>query len=83
MAYVAIIRKEPGSDYGIDFPDLPGCVTAGKTLAEARRFAAEALTLHLDGLAAGGLPIPPQRPVETIRAEPEYRTGRLILIDAV
>jgi predicted RNase H-like HicB family nuclease len=31
-AYIALIRKEPDSDFGVDFPDFPGCVTAGRTL---------------------------------------------------
>ena len=38
-SYVALIRKDPASDYGVDFPDFPGCVTAGRTLEEARRMA--------------------------------------------
>ena len=34
--YIALIHKEPNSDYGVSFPDLPGCVTAGTTIDEAR-----------------------------------------------
>ena len=34
--YIALIHKEDASDYGVSFPDLPGCVTAGATLDEAR-----------------------------------------------
>ena len=41
--YIALIRKDPDSDYGVDFPDFPGCVTAGSTLDEARSMADEAL----------------------------------------
>lgn len=33
-AYIVLLRKESGRGYGVDFPDLPGCVTAGKTLNE-------------------------------------------------
>ena len=29
MFYIALIHKEPGSAYGVSFPDLPGCVSAG------------------------------------------------------
>ena len=29
--YIALIHKEPGSDYGVSFPDLPGVISAGKT----------------------------------------------------
>ena len=35
MRFVALIRKEDGSDYGVEFPDFPGCVTAGSDLDEA------------------------------------------------
>ena len=44
-AYIALLRKQPDSDFGVDFPDFPGCVTAGETLEEARVMAAEALAL--------------------------------------
>ena len=50
--YIALIRKEAGSDFGVSFPDLPGCATAGKDLDEALAFAREALALHLKGLAS-------------------------------
>ena len=50
-ALIALIRKDAASDYGVGFPDFPGCVTAGRTLDEARRMAAEALELHVDLVA--------------------------------
>jgi HicB_like antitoxin of bacterial toxin-antitoxin system len=34
--YIAVVHKEPASDYGVSFPDFPGCVTAGKTIDEAK-----------------------------------------------
>lgn len=57
-AYIALIRKAPDSDFSVDFPDFPGCATAGKTLDEAVSFAKEALALHLEGFEAEGLKIP-------------------------
>ena len=48
--YIALLREEPTSDYGVDFPDLPGCLAAGRTLEEARRMAAEALEFHVAGI---------------------------------
>ena len=48
--YIAPPRKEPTSDYGVDFPDFPGCVAAGRTLEETRRMAAEALEFHVAGI---------------------------------
>ena len=36
--YIALIHKDDGSDYGVSFPDLPGGVTAGRDLDDARRW---------------------------------------------
>jgi predicted RNase H-like HicB family nuclease len=49
-AYFGVIHKEIDSDYGISFPDLPGCVSAGSTLDELDAMAREALRLHLEGM---------------------------------
>jgi predicted RNase H-like HicB family nuclease len=50
--YIALVHKTPDSDYGVSFPDLPGCVTAGVDLEDARRMAGEVLALHLAGYGA-------------------------------
>ena len=57
--YIALVEKDVTSDYGVFFPDLPGCVTAGSTFEEAREMACEALALHLEGMAAHREYIPP------------------------
>lgn len=57
-AYVALLCKEADSDFGVEFPDFPGCITAGTTLEDARRMAAEALLLHVEGMMEDGDPIP-------------------------
>ena len=41
MDYIAYLHKDRDSDFGVSFPDFPGCVTAGKTLDEAHRVQAE------------------------------------------
>src|SRR5260370_20825014 len=58
MDYIAYLHKDPKSDFGVSFPDFPGCITAGKTLEEAHRMAAEALTLHIAGMMEDGEAIP-------------------------
>ena len=35
--YPAVLERGPKGTFGAWFPDFPGCVTAGKTLEEARR----------------------------------------------
>ena len=80
--YIALIRKEDGSDYGVSFPDLPGCVTAGATLDEARAFADEALTLHLEGMAEDGEAAPEPSTLEAVMDDPANRDGVAILVGA-
>lgn len=80
--YIALIHKDDDSDYGVSFPDLPGCVTAGATLDEARAMAEEALALHLDGLSEDGVALPEPSSLEAVMSDPENRDGVAILVRA-
>jgi predicted RNase H-like HicB family nuclease len=80
-AYVALLRKHHGSDYGVDFPDFPGCITAGKTLEDARRMAAEAVHLHIQGMIEDGEAIPAPSPLDEIMADRHNRDAVAVLID--
>jgi predicted RNase H-like HicB family nuclease len=66
MRYYALIRKETGSDYGVEFPDFPGCITAGVTLDEAAVMAEEALNFHIDGMLEDGEALPEPSSLENI-----------------
>lgn len=79
-SYIALIHKDAESDYGVSFPDLPGCVTAGTDLDDARAMAAEALALHLVGMAEDGEAIPEPSSLEAIMSDPENRSGIAILV---
>jgi len=57
MKYAVIIEKGDTS-YGASVPDLPGCIAVGESLEEVQQLIREAITFHLDGLKAEGLPIP-------------------------
>ncbi|MEG3180425.1 type II toxin-antitoxin system HicB family antitoxin [Sphingomonas sp. LT1P40] len=54
--YIGIVHKDEDSSYGISFPDLPGCFSAGEDLAELERNAIEAIDLFLDGEALDQFP---------------------------
>lgn len=82
VQFIALIHKEADSDYGVHFPDLPGLVTAGSTLDEARAFAEEALALHLEGMAEDGVPVPEPSSLEAVMADPDNRDGVAILVRA-
>lgn len=80
-AYIALLRKDQDSDYGVDFPDFPGCVTAGTTLEEARRMAAEALEFHVEGMVADGEAIPEPSLLDAVMADPHNRDAVAFLVD--
>jgi predicted RNase H-like HicB family nuclease len=70
VSYIGLIRKDVDSDFGVEFPDFPGCVSAGATLEEARRMAQEALELHARGMIDDGDKLPVPSPLDVIMAEP-------------
>ncbi len=80
-AYIALIRKDGNSDYGVDFPDFPGCVTAGRSLDEARRMAAEALALHVDGMLEDGDALPAPGTLDTVMADRDNADAVAFLVD--
>jgi predicted RNase H-like HicB family nuclease len=80
--YIALIHKDADSDYGVSFPDLPGCITAGVDLDDARHMAEEALGLHLAGLEEDGDPIPEPSSLEAVMADRENLSGVAILVKA-
>ncbi len=80
-AYVALLRKQGGSDYGVDFPDFPGCITAGEILRDARRMAAEALPFHIEGMLGDRDAIPAPSTLDQIMANPHNRDAVAILVD--
>jgi predicted RNase H-like HicB family nuclease len=81
--YIAVVHKEPASDYGVSFPDFPGCITAGKTIDEAKDWAFEALLLHLEGLREDGEALPAPTSLEEIVADPENADGVAFLVVSV
>ncbi len=81
VSFIAYLRKEEGSDYGVEFPDVPGCVSAGHTLDEARAMAAEALAGHVAALEADGEPVPLPSTMEALMDDPHRGDAVLILVD--
>lgn len=68
MNYIALIRKDADSDFGVEFPDFPGCISAGSTLEEALAMGREALSGHIRWMVAEGDPIPEPSSLERIRS---------------
>lgn len=82
--YIAVLRKQKKSDWGVSFPDAPGCFAAGATEAEAIRNATEALQLWIDTMAEVGEDIPEPDSAGAVDADPAApdEIVRLALIPA-
>lgn len=52
------LRPEPEGGFTVTVPALPGCVTYGATLAEARKMADDAIQGYLESLRKHGDPLP-------------------------
>lgn len=72
-SYIALLRKDKNSDYGVEFPDLPGCVSAGSTLEEARQMAEEALAAHVAFLREDRDEVPAPSPLDVIARRSEIK----------
>ena len=59
MKYRVILEQDEEGTFVAEVPSLPGCVTQGKTGAEAVENAREALAAYLESLQKHGEPIPP------------------------
>ena len=81
-SYIALLRKQPRSDYGVDFPDFPGCVTAGRTLEEARRMADRGTGVSRGRHARGWrCRSRHHRPIDAIMADRHNRDAIAFLVD--
>ncbi len=80
-SYIGLLRKDTDSDFCADFPDFPGCVTAGGTLEVARQRAAEALRFHIDGMREDGDTIPEPSRLDTVVRDADNRDAVAVLVD--
>lgn len=61
--YMGVVERGLNGSFGVYFPDLPGCVSAGDSFEEAVTGGQEALDLHLEVMREDGLTIPDPSPV--------------------
>jgi predicted RNase H-like HicB family nuclease len=82
MDYIAYLHKDGKSDYGVSFPDFPGCITAGSTLEDARRMAARALSFHIAGMREDGEVVPKPSTLDDLRNDPAMKGAVAFLVEA-
>ena len=88
-AYAAVLEWA-GGNYSAYVPDLPGCISAGRTVEEAAQNIREALELHLEGMIEDGEPVPPPRTVAVMvplapqwtQAAQTVRTSAPLILEA-
>ena len=68
--YLGVAGKDPGSAYGIWFPDVPGCTSAADEFKDLFPNACEAVEVHLEGMA-----VPSARPIEEVMGLKDVRDG--------
>lgn len=81
MKYPVVIHKDKNSDYGVTFPDLPGCFSAGETIEEALANAQEAAECHIKGILLDSEPIPAATTVEKHQGNPDFKNGIWAIVD--
>ncbi|MDP7081457.1 MAG: type II toxin-antitoxin system HicB family antitoxin [Candidatus Undinarchaeales archaeon] len=57
MNFKVMIERDEDGAFVATVPTLPGCISQGDTEEEALENVKEAIELHLESLAADGLPI--------------------------
>jgi len=80
-SYIGLVRKEPETGYGIDFPDFPGCISGGDTLEECLASGREALQVHVQFMLDEGMEIPAPQSLDAVLADPESHDALAVLVD--
>lgn len=70
MSTWSVVYERTANGWSAYAPALPGVGVAGATREETERLAAEAIALHLQGLAEDGLPIPAPDDADVGQVEP-------------
>ena len=63
LNYTVLFQKEPEGGYTVTVPMLPGCISYGKDLHEAKKMAKEAITLYIESLKAHKEDVPTEEEV--------------------
>jgi predicted RNase H-like HicB family nuclease len=79
--YPAVVERA-ADGFGVFFPDVPGCTSAGATITDALAQAELALQAHLDLLAELGEAIPEPSDLAGVRVEPDVEIAALLLARA-
>lgn len=66
LSYRVLFKKEPEGGFTVTVPSLPGCVTFGETLEEAKSMAKEAIKLYIESLREHGEEAPTEKNYQAV-----------------
>lgn len=81
MQFPVVLHKDAAADYGVSIPDLPGCFSAGATVAQALDNTLEAMALHFEGLVADNQPLPRAQEIDVHISNPDFDGGIWAVVD--
>lgn len=82
MLYPIAIEKGSETEaFGVSFPDIESCFSAGDSFSEALTNAKEAIEFHLEGLSEAGILPPEASSVDDHVSKPEFKNYVWALVD--
>jgi predicted RNase H-like HicB family nuclease len=80
MRYYPAIIEQAKDGFGVFFPDLPGCTSAGATMQQAALNAEAALQSHIDVTAEHGEALAEPSDLDRVVTEPDVvEVGRILV----
>lgn len=67
LSYTVIFEPQPEGGYTAYVPALPGCVSEGDTLEEAKEMIKDAIRCYCESLIKDGMPLPKDVDVDPIK----------------
>ena len=74
LNYTAVFEPQPEGGYTIIVPELPGCISEGESMREARKMIADAIKGYCESLLKDGLPLP-----KDVSLEPKHEKVRVVI----
>jgi antitoxin HicB len=67
LSYTVIYEPQPEGGYTVYVPALPGCISEGDTLEEAREMIKDAIRCYCESLLKDDMPLPKDVDVQPIK----------------
>ncbi len=81
--YIAVVHKDSATEYGVSFPDFPGCVTGAGSIDSVKELSVEALSGHIKTMQEFSEKIPRPSKLDDVVADPDYADAVAFLIVSI